>query len=122
MPNHREVQGDEGEEEAIPYTFEDSLAFTNLELFRGYDEPIGLLKKLKTALGKDTLENASKDMFTNLKKGSKAEMALELLYLTEPNEVNRQPTLLMVSNGLKMPLTRGNWTLLPQDSAEVKDV
>jgi predicted ATP-dependent endonuclease of OLD family len=89
---------DEGEKEVIPYTFEDSLALTNLELFRGFDEPIGLLKKLKTALGKDTLEDASKDMFTNLEKGSKAEMALELLYLTKPDEVE-PPT--YIADGLK---------------------
>ena len=71
----------ESEGEAIPYTFEDSLALTNLALFRGYSEPVGLLKKLQAALGKDTLEDASDDMFHNLEKGSKAEMALELLYL-----------------------------------------
>jgi len=75
------------EQEAIPYTFEDSLALTNLKLFRGYGTPIGLLKKLKTALEKKTLEDACEEMFENLEKGSKAEMALELLYLTEPDKV-----------------------------------
>ena len=45
---------------------------------------MGLLKKLQAAFEKDTLEDASKDMFDSLEKGSKAEMALELLYLTEP--------------------------------------
>ncbi len=88
----------QGEEEAIPYTFEDSLALTNLGLFREYKEPIGLLKKLKTALEKETLEEASRDMFTNLEKGSKAEMALELLYLTEPSRV--QPPA-YISEGLQ---------------------
>ena len=73
-----------GEDEATPYTFEDSLALTNLALFRGYTEPVGLLKKLQAALEKDTLEDAIDDMFTNLEKGSKAEMALELLYRSEP--------------------------------------
>lgn len=78
---------DQDEEEAIPYTFEDSLALTNMELLRGYDEPVGLLKKLTAALTKDTLQDASRDMFANLKNGCKAEMALELLYLTEPEKV-----------------------------------
>jgi predicted ATP-dependent endonuclease of OLD family len=73
--------------EAIPYTFEDALALTNVELFRGYSDPIGLLRKLQAALGKATLADACKDMFDNLEKGSKAEMALELLYLSEPGEV-----------------------------------
>ncbi|HSW65080.1 MAG TPA: AAA family ATPase [Dissulfurispiraceae bacterium] len=77
----------EAETEAIPYTFEDALALTNLEMFRGYSDPIGLLRKLKAALGKATLAAARKDMFENLKKGSKAEMALELLYLSEPDKV-----------------------------------
>ncbi len=89
---------DGAEEEAIPYTFEDSLALTNLNLFRALDKPIGLLKKLKDALGKDTLEDARKEMFENLEKGSKAEMALELLYLSEPSQLC-PPT--YISDGLK---------------------
>ena len=82
-----EYKEGEGEDEAIPYTFEDSLALTNLELFRRYEDPVGLLKKLQAALGKDTLEDACNDMFCNLEKGSKAEMALELLYRSEPDQV-----------------------------------
>ncbi len=76
-----------GQDEAILYTFEDSLALTNLALFRGYAEPVGLLNKLQASLGKDTLEDAANDMFSNLEKGSKAEMALELLYLSEPDQL-----------------------------------
>jgi predicted ATP-dependent endonuclease of OLD family len=112
---------DEGEREAIPYTFEDSLALTNLELFRGYDDPIGLLKKLKTALGKDTLEGASKEMFTRLEKGSKAEMALELLYLTEPDKVEPPA---YITDGLKWledALDGRKLDVIPIESAEVKD-
>ena len=82
-----EYKEGESEDEAIPYTFEDSLALTNLALFRGYANPVGLLKKLQAALGEDTLEEASNNMFDKLEKGSKAEMALELLYLSEPDQV-----------------------------------
>ena len=82
-----EYKEGEGQDEAIPYTFEDSLALTNLALFRGYAEPLGLLNKLQAALGKDTLEDACNDMFCNLEKGSKAEMALELLYRSEPDQL-----------------------------------
>ncbi len=82
-----EYKEGESEGEAIPYTFEDSLALTNLALFRGYAEPVGLLNKLQASLGKDTLEDASNDMFCNLEKGSKAEMALELLYRSEPDQL-----------------------------------
>ena len=73
--------------EAIPYTFEDSLALTNLALFRGYTKPVGLLNKLQASLEKETLEDATIDMFCNLERGSKAEMALELLYLGEPEQL-----------------------------------
>ena len=76
-----------GKDKATPYTFEDSLALTNLALFRGYTEPVGLLKKLQAALEMDTLEDANNYMFANLEKGSKAEMALELLYLSEPDQL-----------------------------------
>ena len=94
------VEFEEGEDrdEAIPYTFEDSLALTNLALFRGYAEPVGLLKKLQAALGEETLEGASKEMFAKLEKGSKAEMALELLYLSEPDQIEAPG---YIADGLK---------------------
>ncbi len=107
-----EYKEGEGEEEAIPYTFEDSLALTNLELFRGYDDPIGLLRKLKAALGKDALEDARKEMFANLEKGSKGEMALELLYLTEPEKVDPPA---YIADGLK-------WLQGALDARKVKAV
>ncbi len=93
-----EYKKGEGQHDAIPYTFEDSLAVTNLALFRGYAEPVGLLKKLQTALREETLEGASKEMFANLEKGSKAEMALELLCLSEPVQLE-VPS--YISDGLK---------------------
>ena len=93
-----EYKEGEGEGEAIPYTFEDSLALTNIALFRGHAEPVGLLNKLQAALGNETLEGASKEMFANLEKGSKAEMALELLYLSEPDQLE-PPS--YIANGLK---------------------
>jgi len=81
---------EESEEEVIPYTFEDSLAFTNLELFRGYENPKGLLKKINEALNKPNAQEANKEMFLKLigTNSNKAEMALELLYLTEPDKLN----------------------------------
>jgi hypothetical protein len=97
-PIKLKYQAELDEEEAIPYTFEDSLALTNLKLFRDYQSPKGLLKKLTEALGKDTLPEASKEMFENLGTGSKAEMALELLYLTEPSKLE---TPVYISDGLK---------------------
>ena len=86
----------ESEDEALPYTFEDSLALTNLVLFRGYANPVGLLRKLQAALGEDTLEEVANNMFDNLEKGRKAEMALALLYLSEPGQPPRY-----IDEGLK---------------------
>ena len=86
------------EDQTVPYTFEDSLALTNLELFRGYPGPTGLLHKLQASLAMDTLEDAANDMFRNLEKGSKAEMALELLYRSDPNQLE-PPS--YVADGLK---------------------
>lgn len=88
------------EEESIPYTFEDSLALSNVELFEGYADPKGLLKKLKEALDKDTLHGANKEMFDRVtaKNSNKAEMALELLYLTEPSKLEPPA---YISDGLK---------------------
>ena len=109
------------EEEAIPYTFEDSLALTNMELFRSFDDPKGLLKKLKEALGKDTLREASKEMFDSLGTGSKAEMALELLYLTEPSKLEPPA---YISDGLKWleeKLDERKQDFLASATPEVKD-
>jgi len=97
-PIKLKYKDDSEEEEAIPYTFEDSLALTNLNLFRDYQDPKGLLKKLTNALGKNTLNEASKEMYKSLGTGSKAEMALELFYLTEPSDLVPP---VYISDGLK---------------------
>jgi len=84
--------------ESIPYTFEDSLALSNVELFKSYEEPKGLLRKFKDALVKDNLSEAGKEMFNSLGTGNKAGMALELLYLTEPSKLEPPE---YITDGLK---------------------
>lgn len=109
------------EEEAIPYTFEDSLALANLQLFQGYKDPKGLLKKLKEAIGKDTLNETSEEMFNSLRTGSKAEMALELLYLTEPSQL-KPPA--YISDGLEwleIKLAKKKQDFLAIATSEVKN-
>jgi len=109
------------EEESIPYTFEDSLALSNIGLFEGYENPTGLLKKIKEALAKDTLSEASKEMFNSLGAGSKAEMALELLYLTEPSKLEPPA---YISEGLKWlesKLAEKKQDFLATATAEVKN-
>ncbi|MDO9318255.1 MAG: AAA family ATPase [Gammaproteobacteria bacterium] len=76
-------QGSEGK--AIPYTFEDALVLGNLGLFKIKTGTAGLLKKMVDAVNLGTLSEACEAMFEALKSGRKAEMALELLYTTEPS-------------------------------------
>ncbi len=87
-------------EEVIPYTFEDSLALSNTDSFKGYQVSKGLLKKLVEALNKESLHNINKAMFEAVtgSNASKAELALELLCLTDPQELEPPNYIL---NGLK---------------------
>jgi predicted ATP-dependent endonuclease of OLD family len=120
-PIKLKYKGGSTEEEAIPYTFEDSLALANLQLFQGYEDPKGLLKKLKEAIGKDTLNETSKEMFDSLRTGSKAEMALELLYLTEPSQL-KPPA--YISDGLEwleIKLAKKKQDFLAIATSEVKN-
>jgi predicted ATP-dependent endonuclease of OLD family len=76
------------EKTAIPYTFEDALVLSNIDLFKGRASSTGLIKKMAEAVNKPTLTEASQALFEALGKNSKkAEMALELLFTTEPNEL-----------------------------------
>ena len=73
---------------AIPYTFEDAVVLSNVEFFKGKTDSIGLIKKMADAVNHPTLQEASEAMFDALgKTGKKAEMALELLYMTEPGDL-----------------------------------
>jgi predicted ATP-dependent endonuclease of OLD family len=76
-----------GEQEAVPYTFEDALVLTNMTLFEGMDDTTGLIKKLSESLNKSTLDETCQEMFEALDTGKKAEMALELLYRTDPKQL-----------------------------------
>lgn len=79
---------EEGEVTAIPYTFEDALALSNIDTFKNKTDSIGLLKKIADALNKPNIQEACEDMFIALGGNSKkAEMTLELLYTTEPSEL-----------------------------------
>lgn len=74
---------------AIPYTFEDAVTLENVDFFKGKTDSKGLIKKMAVAVNKPTIEDACSDMFEALSKNSKkAEMALELLYTSEPRELN----------------------------------
>ena len=73
--------------EALSNTFEDALVFENISIFRDL-EGIGLIKKFKDAIDEHKTPTAlGEAMFDNLKDGKKAEFALDLLYLEEPNKL-----------------------------------
>lgn len=73
--------------EVIPYTFEDALVFRNCSFFNNLQESKGLMKKMYQATLKTTILGASEFMFKALDKGKKAEMALDLLYLDETDDI-----------------------------------
>lgn len=100
-PSELKLQYAEDAEEVtvIPYTFEDALALGNLTFFRGKADTKGLMKKMGDAVSKPTVSEACADMFEALSKNSKkAEMALELLYTSDPKEL-RPPQ--YIAEGLK---------------------
>jgi predicted ATP-dependent endonuclease of OLD family len=74
------------EEEALPYTFEDSLVFENLDIFKRL-KGNGLMNKMNLAANKTNVIESSSDMFEALKDGKKAEFALELLFLEDPEKL-----------------------------------
>jgi len=73
---------------AIPYTFEDALVLSNIKLFKDKSGARGLINKMVTAVQEATISEACEKMFDALDTGSnKAEMALELLFTTEPSDL-----------------------------------
>lgn len=83
---------------AIPYTFEDALTLSNIDLFKQKNAAKGLIKKMSEAVSKIDISECCKAMFDALGSGKKAEMALELLFSTEPKELEPPK---YISEGLK---------------------
>lgn len=73
-------------EKAIPYTFEDALSLSNVTQLRNLETPTGMLKKMKVAAQSDTLVDCSTKMYQAL-SGDKAQMALDVLYDIDPNNL-----------------------------------
>jgi predicted ATP-dependent endonuclease of OLD family len=74
-------------QKAIPYTFEDAMALSNIALFKKLKKPTGMIKKMKDALSKETLDSCCEELFNSL-SADKAEMALDLLFDVDPKELN----------------------------------
>ncbi|NRF30251.1 AAA family ATPase [Vibrio coralliilyticus] len=74
------------EEEAIPYTFEDAIALSNIQLFRDLTSSTGMVKKMHEATMKESLEECAATLYKAL-DGEKAKMALDLLYDVDPKKL-----------------------------------
>lgn len=72
-----------------PYTFEDALVLENLKLFKTIVGAKGLLKKMVNAANKNDIKEAAQDAYDaiNAKSVKKAEFALEVLYLEDPEKI-----------------------------------
>jgi len=74
------------EQEAIPYTFEDAIALTNIELIKSLTKPTGMLGKMKKALELGSLNECCAELYSALDQ-DKAKMALDLLFDVEPEKL-----------------------------------
>lgn len=106
-------------QEAIPYTFEDALVLGNISMFRTMSNKTGLIKKMIIAVNQVTIDEACKAMFDALDKNAKkAEMALELLYATEPNELKPPQYIAEGLDWLKIKLV--NYASQPSNISEAE--
>lgn len=103
--------------EVIPYTFEDALAYENIELFKKISGT-GLIKKFNDIFSTKTEKTHAKEinseLFKAIRNGDKAKFALELLYLEEPEKFN-VPT--YIKEGLEW---LKNKLLIRQDDLTIK--
>lgn len=77
------IQFCNSEQEALPYTFEDALVLSNIDLFKGMSSATGLTKKMVDAITNNKFDEVCQAMFDALSNGKKAEMALNLLYMND---------------------------------------
>jgi len=112
-----QIGEESGVEEAIASTFEDSLVFENIDLFREL-KGRGLIKKFRDAVrGSTNVAELSDELREALKSGTKAEFALNLLYHDESEKL-RPPTYIRDGlNWLKDHLDRTKVDILPQEQA-----
>ncbi|WP_319266090.1 AAA family ATPase [uncultured Draconibacterium sp.] len=85
--------------EVHPYTFEDSLVMENQTLFKAFSGATGLIKKMYKASMEPDINEGARKMYEAItaKSVKKADFALELLFLEEPNKLE---TPLYIKQGL----------------------
>lgn len=74
--------------EFIPTTFEDSLAYTNFEVFKGM-KGNGLIRKFRTAFKSEDETKIAKDVYDAVesKTAKKAEFALDMIFGKDPEKI-----------------------------------
>lgn len=92
--------------EAFANTLEDALVMENLDFFKN-SAGKGLLSKFKSAINESsTIDDLSHRLLTSLKTGSKAEFALDILEVENPNDIKPPQYiadgLIWLSNQLKV--------------------
>ncbi|HNX00450.1 MAG TPA: AAA family ATPase [Candidatus Cloacimonadota bacterium] len=73
--------------EVFPYTFEDSLVLSNIDLFKNLSNATGLLNEMIKSINKESFDDMNENLFKALSEVGKADMALNLLYLKDPEEL-----------------------------------
>lgn len=73
-----------------PYTFEDALVIENIETFKSISKSSGLLKKMVESTNESDAINVAKKAYDaiNAEGAKKAEFALDVLYLEDPENLN----------------------------------
>lgn len=97
------IQWNNQEKIVIPYTFEDSIVFSNIQIFKDTEimkGTTGMLKKMHKATLESNLNECCQKVFEAL-DGEKAKMALDILYEFEPqgNELFSPPN--YINDGLE---------------------
>lgn len=97
------IQWNDQEKIVIPYTFEDSIVFSNIQIFKDTEimkGTTGMLKKMHKATLESNLNECCQKVFEAL-DGEKAKMALDILYEFEPqgNELFSPPN--YINDGLE---------------------
>ncbi|WP_019604995.1 AAA family ATPase [Teredinibacter turnerae] len=75
------------EESAVPYTFEDALALSNIDLIKAIKKPTGMMKKMKDACEEATLDECAQAMYEALDNNGKAKMALDIIFDIDPEKL-----------------------------------
>jgi len=74
-------------EKAIPYTFEDALALSNISMLKVLEKPTGMMRKMKSACEEPTLDECTESMYEALENSGKAKMALDIIFDIDPKEL-----------------------------------